>query len=155
MVTRSRTRSQPTLRFNRIVQLERRTVTRDSFGSEIEAWAEEAEVWASVNQTGTSEKFENDAHRAIAKRSAQITIRWRPDVKETMRVVHEGLFWDIEGIAEIGRRAGLTLFCQTDVSRKAPPGYSGQRSPSTPPQVEPLKPPPDDPSQKPPAPSKR
>ena len=68
-----------------------------------------------------------------------------------MRVVYDGFQWDIEGIQEIGRREGLNLFCQTDVSRKAPPGDSGQRSP----QVEPLKPPPDDPSQKPPPPPKR
>ena len=69
------TRSIPALRFNRIVQLERRTVSRDSFGSEVESWSEVAEVWASVNQTGTSENFENDANRVVALRSAQITIR--------------------------------------------------------------------------------
>ena len=43
------TRSIPALRFNRIVQLQRRTVTRDSFGGEIESWSEVEKVWASVN----------------------------------------------------------------------------------------------------------
>ena len=120
-------RSIPAPRFNRIVQLQRAEITRDStFGSEVETWVDVAEVWASVNQTGTSEKFENDAHRAIAKRSAQITIRWRPGVLETMRVLFGGLIWDIEGIAESGRREGLKLFCQTDVSRPAPDPAPGR-----------------------------
>ena len=140
-------RSIPAPRFNRIVQLQRAEIARDSFGGTIETWVDVAEVWASVNQTGVSEKFENDANRAIAKRSAQITIRWRPGVLETMRVIHAKLIWDIEGIAEIGRREGLKLFCQTDVSRTAPPGGSEQRSPEPKPPVEP--------SQKPPAPAKR
>ena len=34
-----------------------------------------------------------------------------------MRVIYDGLIWNIVGIAEIGRRAGLKLFCQTDVDR--------------------------------------
>ena len=96
------TRSIPAPRLNRIVQLQRRTVSRDNFGSEVETWSSVAEVWASVIQTGTAENFENDANRAIAKRSAQITIRWLPNIKETWRVIHVGLIWDIKGIAEIG-----------------------------------------------------
>ena len=113
------TRSIPAPRFNRVVALQEKTITRDHFGSQIEAWSEIAEVWASVNQTGTSEKFNNDANRKIALRSAQITIRWRSDAKETWRVIYDGLIWDIKGIAEIRQRVGLTLFCQTDVNRDA------------------------------------
>ena len=74
-------------------------------------------AWASVNQTGVSEKFVNDANLKVAKRTAQITIHWRPDVREDMRVIYDGLIWDIEGIAEIGRRERLNMFCQTDVGR--------------------------------------
>ena len=133
--------------YNRIVQLQRRTVSRDSFGSEIESWSEVAKVWAKVDQTGTSEDFKNDANRTLALRSAQITIRWRPDVTEIMRVIFNGLIWGVEGIAAQGRREGLTLFCQTDVHRKVSPGDSTQRSPEPKPPVEP--------SQKPPPPPKR
>ena len=145
------TRSIP-LRFNRIVELQERTVTHDSYGSEVESWSEIAQVWASVTQTGTSENFENNANRNVPKRSAQITIRWRPDVRETWRVIHVGLIWDIKGIAEIGRRAGLNLFCSTDASRKVSPGVSGQRSS---PQTEEPKSAPADPPLKPAAPPKR
>ena len=94
------TRSIPPVRFNRIVQLQRRSVSRDNFGSEIEEWSEVAKVWASVNQTGTSEDFKNDANRNLALRSARITIRWRPDVTELWRLLYNGLIWAIEGLAE-------------------------------------------------------
>ena len=136
------TRSIPPVRFNRIVQLQRRTVSRDNFGSEIEEWSEVAKVWASVDQTGTSEDFKNDANRTLALRSAQITIRWRPDVTELWRVIYGGLIWDVEGIQAQGRRVALTLFYQTDVHRKVSPGDSTQRSPEPKPPVEPSQKPP-------------
>ena len=66
-----------------------------------------------------------------------------------MRVVYDGLAWDIEGIAEIGRRVGLKLFCQTDANARVNPlDGSGQRS-------EEAKDSAPEPSQKPPEPAKR
>ena len=121
MVTRRPSRSRPTPTpprvFNRIVELQEFTSTRDNFGSIIESWATVDTVWASVNQTGVSEKFKNDANRKLALRTAQIEIRWRSDIEETWRVIYDGLIWDIKGQAQIGRRQGLNLFCQTDVNR--------------------------------------
>ena len=38
--------------------------------------------------------------------TAAFRIRWRDDVDETMRVVHDGHEWDIEGI--VARWAGMT-----------------------------------------------
>ena len=100
---------------DRIVELQERSVTRDPFGSQVVSWSEIEKVWAHVNQTGTSEDFENDADRDVALRNATIRVRWRDDVQETGRVVYDGLPWDIKGIAEIGYRRELELHCQTDV----------------------------------------
>ena len=80
-------------------------------------WSEIEKVWANVNQTGTSEDFENNSDRAVALRNAKIRIIWRDDVEETSRVVYDGFPWDIKGIAEIGYRRELDLICQTDVHR--------------------------------------
>lgn len=99
------------------MSLQRRVVVRDSFGGEIEKWFDVEDVWAGVNQTGTSERFENNAARKVPLRNATFTIGWRADVSETSRVVYDGFPWDIKGIAEIGYRRGLTVYCQTDVSR--------------------------------------
>ena len=106
-----------TTRLDRIVELQARRVTRDSFGSEIEGWSEIDKVWANVDQTGVSENFENESNRAVALRNSTIRIRWRDDVQETSRVVYDGLAWDIKGIGEVGYRRELELFCQTDVHR--------------------------------------
>ena len=84
-------------------------------------WVDLATVWAHVDQTGVSEAFDNDVSITIAKRNARITIRWRGDVTELMTVVFDALRWDIKGIAEIGGRRGLTLYCQTDPSRTLMP----------------------------------
>ena len=116
-MTTRRTKPAPTPNFNRIVELQRFTFTRDDFGSDVESWATVDTVWASVRQTGVSEKFDNDANRKLALRTAQIAIRWRPDITETWRVIYDGLIWDIKGQGEIGRREGLNMFRQTDVNR--------------------------------------
>ena len=102
----------------RIVDLQRQSVQRDSFGGEVVTFVSFANSWAHVQQTGVSESFSNDAAREIPARFAKIRIHWRDGIDETMRVVYDGLAWDIEGIAEIGRRRELELTVQTDPSRR-------------------------------------
>ena len=104
---------------NRLVELQRQTTTRDSFGGVVTGWTKLADLWASVNQTGVSTAFENDAKRDVALRTARFRIDWRAGLRETDRLIYGGLIWDIKGIAEIGRRRALELICQTDVDRLA------------------------------------
>ena len=104
--------------YDRIIDIEERVVTRDDFGDETVVWANIANLWASVNQTGISENFENDANREQPLRNATFRIHWRDGIDETMRVVYDGHGWDIEGIGEIGFRRELELHCQTDASRR-------------------------------------
>ena len=91
------------------------------FGGFSIKWADLATVWAHVDQTGVSENFENNSNIAVPKRNAEMTILWRDDIGETMRVIYDGLAWDIKGIAEVGRRRGLTLYCQTNPTRAYTP----------------------------------
>ena len=100
-----------------LVDLHDLETKRDQYGGVRESWVSRAKVWAEVNQTGVSETFENNANIAVARRNALITIRWRGDLNEIMTVVYDGLRWDIEGIAEVGRREFLKLYVQTDVKR--------------------------------------
>ena len=101
----------------RIISIEQLTTTRDSFGSPVERYVELASVWATVEQTGVSEDFVNNADRRIPRRNATMRLRWRAGVQETGRVVYDGLAWGIKGIEEIGRKRELLLYCQTDASR--------------------------------------
>lgn len=109
-----------TQQLNRRVELQRATIQRDSYGGEVKTWATLATVWARVEVTGVSENFDNDANRAVPIRNAKMEIRYRRDLRETDRVVYDGLAWDIEGLGELGYRRGTLLYCQTDASRRLP-----------------------------------
>ena len=101
-----------------IIELQALRVTRDPiYGSEITGWAKIDDVWASVDQTGTSESFENDAAREIPLRNATFRIRWRSDIREDWRVIFDGLAWHVEGLKELGYHRFLDVICQSDVSR--------------------------------------
>ena len=120
-MTTDRIRGRSTGRLDRIIEIQRRIVTRDSFGSELETWAALDTVWAHVNQTGADEKFENNANRNLVTRDARMTIHYRDDIDETMRVIYDERAWDIRGIAEIGFRKKLELFVQADIDGELHP----------------------------------
>ena len=98
-----------TQQLDRIITIQQRTVTRDSFGSEIEAWVDLDEVWASFRPQTATERFRNESNIVQATTTAAFRIRWRDDLGATMRVMHEGDEWDIQGIIEVGRRDKLDL----------------------------------------------
>ena len=115
-MTTRRAKSTPTLRLDRIVSIEKPTVARDSFGSEILTWRELAKVWANVQPAGAEERYRQESNREQSLRRAKMRIRYRDDVYETYRVVYEGFNWDIEGINEVGFRRELELSISADVS---------------------------------------
>ena len=102
---------------DRLVDIQERIVSRDSFGSEVIVWEKLETVWANVNQTGVSEDFENEANREQALRNTKFRILWRNDITELHRLVYDGLAWGIKGIGELGFRRELELTCQTDVDQ--------------------------------------
>ena len=101
---------------DRIVSIEKPTVARDSFGSEIRKWIELAEVWANVRPAGAEERYRQESNKEQALRRAKMRIRYRDDVYEVYRVVYDGLIWDIEGIDEVGFRRELELSISAAVS---------------------------------------
>ena len=96
-------------RLNRIIEVQHRTVTRDSFGGEIEAWVTVANVWAEKVQVKPAERFIKTSARTVNSSTAQFKILQREDVDETMRVIDDhGTRWGIIGIIKNGRQF-LTL----------------------------------------------
>ena len=108
---------------NRIITIERKTVTRDSFNSEVEAWVELAQVWAEKFTTKPSEKFVNESKRLVNLSTVSFRINapvmpgpggigvepspFEPN--ELDRVVDDdGTTWDIIGIVKNDRQF-LTL----------------------------------------------
>ena len=96
-------------RLNRIIEVQRRTVTRDAFGSEVEAWVTLDNVWAEKVQVKPAERFIEISARTVNQSTAQFKILQRDDVDETMRVIDDNAAtWGIIGIIKNDRRF-LTL----------------------------------------------
>lgn len=97
-------------RLDRRITILARTQTQTASGEVVETWPEERRVWAEVIPLGGSERLEAATTRAA--RSARFRVRfaasWRPDVARH-RLEHDGLVWDLLGIAELGRGEGWEL----------------------------------------------
>lgn len=78
------------------VTLQAFTTERDSEGVLTEEWTDVATVWASVEPLSAREFVQAAATQA--KVTARIVIRYRPDVVPTMRAIHRGKAYNIEGV---------------------------------------------------------
>ena len=84
---------------NRLIEIQERGVTRDSFGAEIEKWATLAKVWAEKLQVKPAERFIQTSARTVNQSTAQFKILARDDVNELMRVIDDNaVTWNIQGI---------------------------------------------------------
>ena len=70
----------------------------DGYGQAVENWVTLATVRASREDVGASERFR--ANQELATRTSKFTIRWRQLTAGQHRISHDGLIWDIEGLAE-------------------------------------------------------
>ncbi len=93
---------------DRLIALEQATVTRRPNGEEIKAWTPAVTVPASVRYDAGNETVDNSQKQAVQR--VTFVIRYRPGgLATTFRVRYEGQVFDIEAVAEIGRRQGLRL----------------------------------------------
>lgn len=85
-------------------------------GSVSTTWETIANVWASVEPLSAREFIA--AQAVQSEISARITIRYRPDVDATMRILHRGRIYNIQGVLS-DPRSGLeylTLPCSEGVN---------------------------------------
>lgn len=96
------------------VTLQFRTETQDpDTGAITQAWADVDTVWGRVEPLSAREFIASQASQA--KVTARVTIRYRADVVPTMRLVHRGLTYNIEGVLP-DKDSGLeylTLACSS------------------------------------------
>lgn len=102
--------------FDRKITIQKRTVTLDSAGGEIESWDTFACAWATISgysRKKGNEYFAND--REAGESIITFTIRWIAGLNEQMRILHDdGLTYDISGIVEVSsigntRRRALAI----------------------------------------------
>ncbi len=82
------------------VTIESRTTTLDGFGQNVAAWTALATVWAQALPLRGREFF--SAAQVQQERSVKFTLRYRPDIVPTMRLVWRGQPHDITGVIDLG-----------------------------------------------------
>lgn len=93
---------------NCFVSLQHRVENDDATGDPIPTWQEYAQVWAQLQpERGSEGVLEGQIH---ATRGTRITLRYRSDVVERDRLVHEGVNYNLEAVLNRDyRRDELTL----------------------------------------------
>lgn len=100
---------------NKLVTLQKKSVTRDAMGGEVVTWADQAEVWAAIEPLAARELFA--AQQIHPELTVRIRIRHRADVAAEWRVKYGTRIFPIIG-PPIDRRlenVELTLNCSEGV----------------------------------------
>jgi SPP1 family predicted phage head-tail adaptor len=94
------------------VTIQRKTVGQDSAGGMTETWTDFVKnANAAINTVTGRESVASQ--QIMAKYSTEISVRWRPGITATMRVLHGSVVYNIEGVipdSETGRKI-TTLAC--------------------------------------------
>lgn len=78
------------------IELQELVIVEDGSGGQTRTWKTIQSVWASLRQTGGSERYQNDRLTAIANFKA--TIRYRSDISAVNRIVFRGLAYQIRSV---------------------------------------------------------
>ncbi len=99
---------------NWLITIEHPVETRDQFGGVLITWETLTGVWAEKLTTKSDERFFTTSNVTVAVRSATWRIKYGTGVNEVMRLVDKyRRIWNIQGIAEVGRRQYHDLTCQS------------------------------------------
>jgi SPP1 family predicted phage head-tail adaptor len=93
--------------FDRRVVILERVETQNAVGEVVLSYVPFKTVWAHVKPTTGRELF--TANQTLAQASLRVFIRYMENITEKHKVEHEGVQYDINHIAEYGRRDGLEL----------------------------------------------
>jgi len=96
--------------FDRRIRIEHKVATRDAYGGEAISYALTAEVWAQVIHTRGREAYL--AQQVTPSVDIEFRVRWRSDVQETDRIVYDGKHYDVQYLAEMGRRRKLRILAR-------------------------------------------
>lgn len=98
-------------RMDRKITFQRKVEARDGYGAITFTWQDVArDVWAEKVEQRGREYLAAKQHTPEMQRIYRV--RYRSDVDTTMRVLADGQGWDIQHVAELGRRRGLEITCK-------------------------------------------
>ena len=96
-------------KLDRLIRIERATLTDDGMGNQTEEWLKLADLRAQIVQASTEEYI-----RAYGARAETVIIfrtHFFPDVKNSDRIMYAGSAFDIKETKELGRKQGLEIRC--------------------------------------------
>ena len=97
------------------ITLQRRSTAEDGLRQQLLTWSDVATVFAQVEQLSGRELM--TANAEYAENTARITIRFRTDVVEKMRIWYGAVVYDITSVSDIdGTRRELQISCKTGLS---------------------------------------
>lgn len=84
-------------KLNKRITIQTISITRDTDGAELKGWTDFASVWASIQPLTGKEYF--DASQSIDNVvNSKITIRYRAGIKPDMRIMYNGVVYEITSI---------------------------------------------------------
>jgi SPP1 family predicted phage head-tail adaptor len=101
---------------NRVVELQSRPTTVDAYGQQSTTWTTVITARAAIEPLSGSEVIAAGA--LIGETLVNVTIRYRPGITPTMRVLYEGQVYDILYVLDdFMRHRKLTLLCKRGATR--------------------------------------
>lgn len=85
--------------------------TKQDTGEKNVGWTFFAHAWAKVQDNGGTEQLEGS--QIMANDTVLFTIRYIQGIKPKMRILHNGMLYNIRSVSEIGRHRFLTLKTET------------------------------------------
>ena len=93
---------------DRVLTLQKKTPTQDTYGEEIYTWTEVAKIWGQRKDLRGSEFY--TAQQLESKITATFRTRFRSDITPgENRIVYDDVVYDIQAVIELGRREALEL----------------------------------------------
>lgn len=92
------------------VTIQRKTVTRDSYGGETVTWTDVATVWAMVKPIGGREYY--GAGQTLAESTYTVTMRYRADVIPAWRLEYGTRVFDVQAVVPDEKNSMLTIGCR-------------------------------------------
>lgn len=96
-------------KYDRRITIQALTAGQGVTGAPTETWTDYLTVWA--NQYSSGRELEA-AKQINAEISTQFQIRYISGLSATMRIIYDGLQYDIDHIIEVGRRDRLNIFAK-------------------------------------------
>lgn len=97
-------------KLDRRITIEAPQTTRDEYGQALVQFVPLATCWAEKRDLTGRELLA--AKQVVASAQTKFRIRYRTDFDTTARIVYGDRVYDIEHIAEIGRREGLEILAK-------------------------------------------